>query len=169
MIDRADAPRILLERAGLTMEYERTSSRNAPYPNGAGFRKTYSVSFSGHDTTAEVIALISNEHVPPQPFQILTALSFELDELEGAESFEQWQSIVAAHDPMLTYEARLIADGEGHSYLQARYTYLKMLKDTLTSIFPSDDYSVLRNFWFSYIANDWPPQWSQEGNDHATL
>lgn len=169
MIDRADAPHILLKRAGLTMEYERTSSRNAPYPDGAGFRKTYSVSLSNQDTKVEVIVLISNEHVPPKPFQILSALSWELDELEDAESFEHWHSIVAAHDPATSYEARLIADGEGHNYLQARYTYLKLLKDTLTSIFPTNDYAILCNFWFSSIANDWPPQWSQERNDHATL
>lgn len=147
----------LLEHAGVTMCFEKTSARNAPYLNGLGLVCPYKVSFSRTDRLVEVVALISNDHVPPNPDQVLAALANTLEDLEGAESFEQWCTTLAAKQPD-SYDAALIQSAEAgdQDYLVKRYRYLETLKNDLQSIFAQEHYTFLCEFLYRHVMNDWP-------------
>lgn len=151
MREPATAATHLLERAGITMNFEKTSVQNAPYLDGLGFACPYHVRFECEENRVEVTALITNEHVPPTANQILIALSTELEALEGAESFERW---CRASD-LTPYDARKVQEGDQY-YLVKRYRYLSTLQQALRSIFFDEHFVLVSEFFFRYLMNDWP-------------
>jgi len=141
----------LLERAGMTMSFEKTTVRDAPYLDGLGFACPYRVMFEREEKHVEVIALINNEHMPPTANQVLAALSTTVEDLEDAESFEQW---CTAPD-LAPYDARKVQEGD-QDYLVKRYHYLSTTKQNIQSIVPDEHFALFAEFFFRYVINDWP-------------